>query len=128
MATTAQRIPWWAWTWPLVAGIVLVLQFFLGSGGPLAATEVFAVIATVFAAVYHAEVVACRVGEPFGTLVLALAVTIIEVALIVSMMITGGPDKAALARINAIRQSAGLAPVILDPSLSKGCTAMAING
>ena len=98
MAISAQRIPWWAWTWPLVACIVLVLQFFLGSGGPLAIAEVVALIATVFAAVYHAEVVACRVGEPFGTLVLALAVTIIEVALIVSMMITGGPDKAALAR------------------------------
>jgi Ca2+:H+ antiporter len=98
MATTAQRIPWWAWTWPLVACIVLVLQFFLGSGGALAAAEIFALITTVFAAVYHAEVVACRVGEPFGTLVLALAVTIIEVALIVSMMITGGPEKAALAR------------------------------
>jgi Ca2+:H+ antiporter len=98
MAITAQRIPWWAWTWPLLACIVLVLQLFLGSGGPLALLEVFALMATVFAAVYHAEVVACRVGEPFGTLVLALAVTIIEVALIVSMMITGGPDKAALAR------------------------------
>jgi Ca2+:H+ antiporter len=98
MATTAQRIPWWAWTWPLVACIVLLLQLFFGSGGPLAAAEVFALITTVFAAVYHAEVVACRVGEPFGTLVLALAVTIIEVALIVSMMITGGPEKAALAR------------------------------
>jgi Ca2+:H+ antiporter len=98
MAVTAQRIPWWAWTWPLLACIVLVLQLFLGSGGPLALLEVFALMATVFAAVYHAEVVACRVGEPFGTLVLALAVTIIEVALIVSMMITGGPDKAALAR------------------------------
>jgi Ca2+:H+ antiporter len=42
-------------------------------------------IAAVFAAVYHAEVVAHRIGEPFGTLVLALAVTIIEVALIVSV-------------------------------------------
>jgi Ca2+:H+ antiporter len=55
-------------------------------------------VATVFAAVYHAEVVAHRVGEPFGTLVLALAVTIIEVALIVSMMIAGGTDTATLAR------------------------------
>jgi len=98
MATTPSQIPWWAWTWPLVGCIVLGLQFFLGSGGPLAAAEAFALIATVFAAVYHAEVVAHRVGEPFGTLVLALAVTIIEVALIVSMMITGGPDKAELAR------------------------------
>jgi Ca2+:H+ antiporter len=98
VAITAQRIPWWAWTWPLVACIVLGLQLLLGSGGPLAAAELFALIATVFAAVYHAEVVAHRVGEPFGSLVLALAVTIIEVALIVSMMIAGGPDKAELAR------------------------------
>jgi Ca2+:H+ antiporter len=52
----------------------------------------------VFAAVYHAEVVAHRVGEPFGTLVLALAVTVIEVALIVSIMLSGKDDTAGLAR------------------------------
>lgn len=98
MAPTAGRIPWWAWSWPLVAVIVLVLQIVFGSGGPLAIAEVLALIATVFAAVYHAEVVAHRVGEPFGTLVLALAVTVIEVALIVSMMISGGPEKAEVAR------------------------------
>jgi Ca2+:H+ antiporter len=98
MASTPVRTPWWAWTWPLVACIVLVLQLILGSGGPLDGAEAFALIATVFAAVYHAEVIASRVGEPFGTLVLAVAVTIIEVALIVSMMITGGPEKAVLAR------------------------------
>jgi Ca2+:H+ antiporter len=98
MAGTPNRIPWWAWAWPLLACVVLGLQFLLRSGGILAALEAFALIATVFAAVYHAEVVACRVGEPFGTLVLALAVTIIEVALIVSMMVTGGVDKAGLAR------------------------------
>ncbi len=57
-----------------------------------------ALIGAVIAAVHHAEVVAHRVGEPFGTLVLALAVTVIEVALIVSMMLAGGPDKAALPR------------------------------
>ncbi|MDR6784681.1 Ca2+:H+ antiporter [Pedobacter africanus] len=55
-------------------------------------------IAAVLAAVHHAEVVAHRVGEPFGTLLLALAITIIEVALIVSLMLTGGPDVAVLAR------------------------------
>src|SRR4051812_35206346 len=42
--------------------------------------------AAVIAAVHHAEVVAHRVGEPFGTLILALAVTVIEVALIVTLM------------------------------------------
>jgi Ca2+:H+ antiporter len=52
----------------------------------------------VLAAVHHAEVIAHRVGEPFGTLVLALAVTIIEVSLIVSMMRSGGPEATALAR------------------------------
>src|SRR4029453_4338270 len=54
--------------------------------------------AAVLAAVHHAEVVAHRVGEPFGTLILALAVTVIEVALIVSMRPAGGPDKSALPR------------------------------
>src|SRR5262245_6298795 len=49
-----------------------------------------AVIFVVVAAVHHAEVVAHRLGEPFGTLVLALAITVIEVALVVSMMLTGG--------------------------------------
>src|SRR5277367_6533122 len=98
MASSPVRIPWWAWTWPLVACIVLVLQWLRGSGGPLAAAEAFALIATVFAAVYHAEVVAFRIGEPFGTLVLAVAVTIIEVAVIESVITTGGPEKAVLAR------------------------------
>ena len=42
--------------------------------------------------------VAHRVGEPFGTLILALAVTVIEVALIVSIMLGGGPGTEALAR------------------------------
>jgi Ca2+:H+ antiporter len=52
----------------------------------------------VVAAVHHAEVVAHRVGEPFGTLVLAVAITVIEVALIVSMMLAGGPGTATLPR------------------------------
>jgi len=64
----------------------------------MAAAAGGALIAAVFTAVYHAEVVAHRVGEPFGTLVLALAVTIIEVALIVSVMVGVSGDKAGLAR------------------------------
>src|SRR5258707_1983115 len=92
------RTPWWTWTWPVLALVVLGVHTTLSPGVPFAAAEAFALIATVFAAVYHAEVVAHRVGEPFGTLVLALAVTIIEVALVVSMMITGGSGTAGLAR------------------------------
>jgi len=98
MASTATRTPWWAWASPLAAWVILVVQFALGSRVPLAAVEAFILIATVFAAVYHAEVVAHRVGEPFGSIVLAFAVTVIEVALIVSVMITGGAEKAGLAR------------------------------
>jgi Ca2+:H+ antiporter len=52
----------------------------------------------VLAAVHHAEVVAHRVGEPYGSLVLAVAVTVIEVALIVTLMISGGSETATLAR------------------------------
>jgi Ca2+:H+ antiporter len=95
---TVTRTPWWAWGWPLLAVILLALQLVWHIGGWFAALEAFALIAAVFAAVYHAEVVAHRVGEPFGSLVLALAVTIIEVALIVSVMITSGPASSALAR------------------------------
>jgi Ca2+:H+ antiporter len=57
-----------------------------------------ALIGCVLAAVHHAEIVAHRVGEPFGTLLLALAVTVIEVGLIVSLMLSGGAATAALAR------------------------------
>ncbi len=54
--------------------------------------------AAVLSAVHHAEVVAHRVGEPYGSLVLAVAVTVIEVALIVTLMISGGEGTATLAR------------------------------
>ena len=46
---------------------------------------------TVFAAVHHAEVIAERIGEPYGTLLLTLAVTIIEVALIATIMLGDKP-------------------------------------
>jgi Ca2+:H+ antiporter len=52
----------------------------------------------VFAALHHAEVVAHRTGEPFCTLVLALAVTVIETALIVSVMLTAPTENSGLAR------------------------------
>jgi Ca2+:H+ antiporter len=75
-----------------------MLAMWLGVAGSVVAAVAGAIlIATVFAAVYHAEVIAHRVGEPFGTLVLAVAVTIIEVALIVSIML-GVAGKAGLAR------------------------------
>jgi len=55
-------------------------------------------IGAVLSAVHHAEVIAHRTGEPFGTLVLALSVTIIEVALIISMMLAGHEGSEFIAR------------------------------
>ncbi|HXW88949.1 MAG TPA: ionic transporter y4hA [Terriglobales bacterium] len=90
--------PRWAWAYPMVAWIVLTIHVLVGANVVVDIISAIALIATVFAAVYHAEVIAHRVGEPFGTLILAIAVTIIEVSLIVSVMITGGSSAATLAR------------------------------
>lgn len=98
MAASSSRIPWWAWTWPALAWVVLIAIAFGASGSIVAAAAGAVLIATVFAAVYHAEVIAHRTGEPFGTLVLALAVTVIEAALIVSVMLAAPAEKAGLAR------------------------------
>jgi Ca2+:H+ antiporter len=97
MSAVATRTPWWAWAWPLLGWAVMGVTFGIGGSGWVAPMAGLVLIGTVFAAVYHAEVIAERIGEPFGTLVLAVAVTIIEVALIVSVM-AGAPDKASLAR------------------------------
>jgi Ca2+:H+ antiporter len=94
----AERTPWWAWTWPLLAWAILLTTPFVEVRGSIAAAAGAVLIATVFAAVHHAEVVAHRTGEPFGTLILAVAVTIIEVALIVSMMLAAPAEKTGLAR------------------------------
>jgi Ca2+:H+ antiporter len=88
----------WSIALPLAALALLAAAMALPVGGVLALACGLGLVGAVLAAVHHAEVVAHRVGEPFGTLVLAVAVTIIEVALIVSMMLSGGPEKAALAR------------------------------
>jgi Ca2+:H+ antiporter len=52
-----------------------------------------ALFSSVLAAVHHAEVIAVRLGEPFGTLILALAVTVIEVSLVVALMLSGGASE-----------------------------------
>ena len=94
----AAQTPWWTWTWPGLAWAVLLMAFVLGSGGIIVSVAGVVLLATVFAAVHHAEVIAHRVGEPFGTLVLALAVTVIETALIVSVMLAAPAKSAGLAR------------------------------
>lgn len=87
--------------WTIISPLIAWLAYFasgLNLGGMYTFFLAAVLIAAVLAAVHHAEVVAHRVGEPFGTLLLALAITIIEVALIVSLMLAGGPDTATLAR------------------------------
>lgn len=92
-----RALPVWSIAFPILglAAVLLPLKS-LGAAGTLAAIVIL--IGSVIAAVHHAEVVAHRVGEPFGTLVLAVAVTVIEVSLIVSLMLTGGAEAASLAR------------------------------
>src|SRR5947209_3761858 len=88
----------WNWLIPVSSLVLLAAALLAGAGTVLATMSGIALLATVIVAVHHAEVVAHRVGEPLGTLVLALAVTAIETALILSMMIAGGEDMAALPR------------------------------
>jgi Ca2+:H+ antiporter len=91
------RIPIWTIAAPVFAGAVL-LAAGMGFGGIIVPFIAVGVAASVLAAVHHAEVIAHRVGEPYGTLVLALAVTLIEVSLIVSLMAAGGEEASGLAR------------------------------
>jgi Ca2+:H+ antiporter len=88
----------WTTLVPVFAVVVLAIAW----GRELTGMPVIVVTAllagAVLAAVHHAEVVAHRVGEPYGSLVLAVAVTVIEVALIVTLMISGDGKTETLAR------------------------------
>jgi Ca2+:H+ antiporter len=87
--------------WTIAAPAVAWLLYFVkpeSFGGVYSFFLAAALIGSVMAAVHHAEIVAHRVGEPFGTLLLAIAVTVIEVSLIVSLMLSGGEAADTLAR------------------------------
>lgn len=86
MSISTSRLPLWTVLVPVLA---LAADFALhGKAGFIPGLAIFiGLIAAVLAAVYHAEVVALRVGEPFGAILLALAVTVIELGLIVSIML-----------------------------------------
>ncbi|MFG2295882.1 calcium:proton antiporter [Streptomyces sp. NPDC048603] len=100
MSTATRRSPLTDWTLlvPLVALVALILSWGRALPGWAVGLVALCLAGAVLAAVHHAEVVAHRVGEPFGSLVLAVAVTVIEVALIVTLMADGGPKTATLAR------------------------------
>src|SRR5262245_40074500 len=88
----------WAWLIPVASLAVLGLALMVGVGTGLAILCSAALVGAILMSVHHVEVVAHRIGEPLGTLVLALAVTAIETALILSMVIAGGREMAVLPR------------------------------
>ena len=91
MRQAMRSLPAWSWALPLSAAVLLAW----GKSAPALLVGV-ALLGAVFAAVHHAETVAHRLGEPFGTLVLALSVTVLEAGMIASIMIGG--DSPTVAR------------------------------
>src|SRR6266436_3481168 len=96
--STHGSMPRSAWIFPALAIILFAAATALGftftpspAGLVFAAALLAILFGTVFAAVHHAEVIAARIGEPYGTLLLTLAVTIIEVALIATIMLGDKP-------------------------------------
>jgi Ca2+:H+ antiporter len=90
-------LPIWTVAAPVLAWILFAGRG-LGSGTFYSILLGISLIGAVLAAVHHADVVAHQVGEPFGTLVLAVAITVIESSLIISLMHTPGHDTGTLAR------------------------------
>ncbi len=98
MSQQIRHNPLWTLAVPPLGIAVLALSWLVPNLPGIVVLLVLGLVGSVIASVHHAEVIAHRVGEPFGTLVLALAVTVIEVALIVSMMLSGGEATTGLAR------------------------------
>lgn len=87
--------------WTIVLPVLAWLLYFSGyidNNSLFQITASILLIFSVMSAVHHSEVIAERVGEPFGTIILAISITVIEVSIIVSLMITEGEEAASLAR------------------------------
>jgi Ca2+:H+ antiporter len=100
MDIPSKRLPRLSWTVlaPVLAMVVLALAWGRDLPASVALFVAIFLAGAVLAAVHHAEVVAHRVGEPYGSLVLAVAVTVIEVALIITLMLGGAGSTETLAR------------------------------
>lgn len=86
---------------PFAAGGVLALKLtgMISATAPAVLALAVALLGiSVFAAVHHAEALALKLGEPFGSILLAIAVTVIEVALIASILLSQAPGSSAVAR------------------------------
>lgn len=84
--------------------IIPILAWFLFFSNLIYDSDFFKIVASillifsVMSAVHHSEVVAHKVGEPYGTIILAIAITVIEVSIIISLMMSGGDEAVSLAR------------------------------
>ncbi len=100
-AKNAASNPPWTWIAPALAAILVTLKLaHVVPGDSVIVLTLAGVLlaGAVFAAVHHAEVLALKLGDPFGSILLAVAVTVIEVALIASIMFGGGKGSEAVAR------------------------------
>ncbi|HXE28339.1 MAG TPA: hypothetical protein VN656_07475 [Stellaceae bacterium] len=97
-------LPLWTWLAPLIGGALLAAVMAGVHHVTLTVGLGLALIACVLAAVHHAEIIAHRVGQPLGSFLLAIAVTVIEVALIVSLMLAKPETTTALARDTAFAE------------------------
>ncbi|WP_304342961.1 calcium:proton antiporter [Chryseobacterium koreense] len=87
--------------WTIILPVISAMFYlagFLNGGNVGNVLGVILLFGTVFAAVHHAEVVAHKVGEPFGTIILAICITILEVGLIISFMLSGSEGAMTYAR------------------------------
>lgn len=87
--------------WTIVIPLLAWALYFSGLIYDSSVIQILAsglLILSVMSAVHHSEVIAERVGEPFGTIILAISITVIEVSIIVSLMLSEGQQAAALAR------------------------------
>ncbi|WDF57606.1 ionic transporter y4hA [Flavobacterium sp. KACC 22758] len=84
--------------------IIPALSWILFFSGLIEGSSIFQITASillilsVMSAVHHSEIIAERVGEPYGTIILAISITVIEVSIIISLMMSDGPEAVSLAR------------------------------
>jgi Ca2+:H+ antiporter len=98
---TQDSVALWTLLVPVLALGLIALKFadLVSTSAPaILGLAVVLLGASVFAAVHHAEVLALKLGEPFGSILLAVAVTVIEVALIVTILLSEAPGSQAVAR------------------------------
>lgn len=87
--------------WSIIIPVLSWILFFSGLVGNSSIFQMIAsvlLILSVMSAVHHSEIIAERVGEPYGTIILAISITVIEVSIIISLMMSEGSEAASLAR------------------------------